>query len=81
MRNKNKLHTLRGCRQIALRRLNQDVIVVCHQAIRMTNPVEAIADSPEHIQLGDSVFIRQEDIIAPITTRCYVIEGPGKFKS
>jgi hypothetical protein len=54
--------------EIARRRFNHQMIVIGHQAIRMTNPVEPRANLPQQRQPSLAVDIGKINVLAPIAT-------------
>ena len=52
-------------RQIRVRRLNQDVVVIGHLTPRMTDPAKTLAGLPENLQPGITVIIRQINVARP----------------
>src|SRR5574340_86138 len=68
-------------RQIGLRRLDDEVVVVRHLAPGMAHPVEAGAHVSEDFQPDAPVLVGSENILAPVTPRSDVIEAAGKLDS
>ncbi|GAB1234673.1 hypothetical protein UT5_10690 [Ferrigenium sp. UT5] len=68
-------------RKVALDGFDDEVVVVVHQAPRMTDPVEALAGLGEDFQPDQTVGIIQENVLAPVTTRSHVIKPAGQLKS
>ena len=67
--------------KVAIRRFNQQMIVIAHQAIRMNEPVEAARHTRQHVQEGDAVLVVFVNIFTAVTTRGDVIQGAGEFES
>src|SRR3990172_8380220 len=67
--------------QIAVRRLNQQVVVVIHQAPGMAYPVESGNDLSEGREEQQTVLVVLKDIFLPIPARSDVIERIGKFQA
>ena len=68
-------------RQIRVRRLNEQVIVVRHQTIPVTEPPVALNNLAENLEEFLAVMIREEDRIQRIATACDVIDRAFKFES
>jgi hypothetical protein len=67
-------------RQIAIRRLQQQVIVIGHLAEGVHHPVEASANNAQHLQPVDAVSIVQENVFPSIPARGDMINGPRQFE-
>ena len=68
-------------REVGIRCFDDQVIVVGHLAIGMAHPVEAFADFGESFKPGHTIFIRKENVLAPVSTRGNVIERAREFES
>jgi hypothetical protein len=66
-------------RQIAVRRLDQEVIVVVHHAVGMTDPVIPFIDMLERVQEVDPVLVVFENGLLFISAGGDVIDGTGVF--
>ena len=66
-------------REIGLRGFHDEMVMVGHQAIRMTAPVEALNHFAQHVDEGRSVGVVFHDRLAPIAAGGDVIEGVGEF--
>ena len=53
--------------EIAVRRFDQEVIVVVHQAVSMTEPVIPLIDVLEGVQKVDAVLVVFENVLLLIT--------------
>ena len=62
-------------------RLDQQVIMVVHQAIRPQRPVEPFAGAHQAIEEGLPISIVEIDRFARIAARHHVIERTGKFNA
>ena len=68
-------------RKIAVRRLDQEVIVVVHHAVGMTEPVIPFIDMLERVQEVDAVLVVFENGLLFIAARGNVIDGTGVFNA
>ena len=66
-------------RQISVRRLNQQVVVIIHQALGITYPVELGYDLLQRRQKHLPVLVILINVFTPITTRGDVIESVREF--
>lgn len=66
-------------RQVAVRRLDREMIVVGHEAVGMTNPVAARHGLGQYIQKRLAVGVVLVDRLAPITPGGDVAQGAGKL--
>jgi hypothetical protein len=66
-------------REIAVRRLDQEVIVVVHQAVGMAEPVIPFVDVLERVQEVDAVLVVFENGLLFIAAGGDVIDGTGVF--
>jgi hypothetical protein len=66
-------------RQVAIRRLQQQMIVIGHLAEGVHHPVEARANDAQHLQPVAAVSIVQENVFPSIPARGDMINGPGEF--
>ena len=67
--------------KIALHSLHHDMVVVTHQAISMTNPVEPLAHVSKNTTPGKPILVAGKDILPPVPPRCDVVQAAGKFES
>ena len=65
--------------EIAVRRLDQEVIVVVHHAVGMTEPVIPFIDVLERVQEVGAVLVVFENGLLFIAARGDVIDGTGVF--
>ena len=65
--------------EIAVRRLDQEVIVVVHQAVGMAEPIIPLLDMLEHVQEVDAVLVVFENGLLFIAARGDVIDSAGVF--
>ena len=68
-------------RQIRVRRLDEQMIMVGHQAVRMTEPPVALNNLAENLKEFLAVVIREEDRIKRIAAACDVIDRAFEFES
>ena len=66
-------------REIGLRRLDQQMIVVIHQAVRMAEPAIAIDHLGEHGLPLRAIPIIRHNILPGIASTRHVVHGAGKF--
>ena len=69
------------CDRIAVRRFNQQVVMVAHQAIGVDHPVESINRFGQHLQKQRPVGVVPIDILPPVTTRSDVIKAVREFEA
>ena len=67
--------------EIGIRRFNHHVIVISHQAVGVTNPIETLTDLGERFEPRYAIIIGQIDVLAPVTARCDVVKRTGEFES
>jgi len=65
-------------REIAVRGLHQQVVLVPHLAIRMDDPVEALADMAQHLQPQVPILILDINGLPPVSPRGDMVERAGK---
>src|SRR6266508_1528595 len=65
--------------EIAVRRLDQEVIVVVHHAVCMTEPVISFIDMLKRVQEVDAVLVVFENCLLFIAAGSNVIDGTGVF--
>jgi hypothetical protein len=53
--------------QIAVRRLDQEMIMLGHQAVGVDDPVEPFPHTRQHVEKHRPVAVAPEDRIAPVT--------------
>lgn len=68
-------------RQVALARVQHEVVVVAHQAVRQHLGVEAVERMLEHGQVLDAVGVIAVDRLAAVTARGDVVDGAGEFEA
>ena len=66
-------------RQVGLPRVQNEVVVVAHQAVGQHLRIEAVRRLRQHGQQSVPVVISIEDRLAPIAARSHVIDGTGKL--
>jgi hypothetical protein len=66
-------------REIRFRRLDHQVIVVGHQAVRVTNPPVSINHFGKDLKEGHAIRIGKEDLLTSIATARDVIDGSLVF--
>ena len=64
-------------REVGIRGFDNQMIVVGHLAIGVTNPVEPFADFPERFKPSQTIFIGKENILASVAARSNVIDSAG----
>jgi hypothetical protein len=67
-------------RKIGLGCLNQQVIMIRHQTIRMTDPAVARYDMSEGLKKQLAVAVVEKDLLARITPTSQMINCAGKFQ-
>ena len=67
--------------QVAVHRLQQQVVMVAHLSERMHHPVEALAGVAQNVKPFASVVVVQVDVFAPVTTRGDVVKGAGELQT
>jgi hypothetical protein len=65
--------------QIGIRSLKQEMEVIGHQAIRMTNHVEAAHRQPENREKGVPVDVVQKNGSLSVAPGCHMVDGSRKF--
>jgi hypothetical protein len=68
-------------REVCVRRLDQKVIVVGHQAVAVTYPVEALYYISHPLQKRAPIVVIDIDILSSIAARGYVIDCAFVFDS
>jgi hypothetical protein len=68
-------------RQIAVRRLDQQVVVIAHQAVRMHHPIERRRHPTQHLQKARAIRIVLIDRLTPIPTRGHVVQRPFELNT
>ena len=66
-------------RQIAIGGFDYQMIGIAHQAVGVTQPVQALTDRVKHREEGVAVSILQEDIGPAIATRGDMVERSAEF--
>jgi len=67
--------------QIAVRRLDEEMIMVVHEAVGMTDPIVAFVHVLKGVQEPDAVLVAFEDRLPLITARSDVVNSTGIFNS
>jgi hypothetical protein len=65
--------------EVTVRRLDEEVIVVVHHAVGVTEPIIAFIDMLERVQEVDAVMVVFENGFLFITARGDVVDGTGVF--
>ena len=65
--------------EVAARGLDQQVVVIAHQAVGMHDPVEALAYLPEHREEPVPIIVAAVDVLLSITARGEVVERARKL--
>ncbi len=68
-------------RKIAFRGLDKKMVMVCHEAIRMTDPIVPLVDVLDRVQEVFAVLVVFEYGLFLVATGCYVIDRTGIFYS
>jgi len=68
-----------AAREVRLGRLDEQVVVVRHQAVGVTDPAAALDDITEDPQERGAVSVSEEDGRAGVSPGRQVIEGAGKL--
>lgn len=68
-------------REGGLRRFNQEMVVVIHQTIGMTEPAIPIDDMGEQREEGRAVPVIRHDSLAGIAATGHMVDGTGKFQT
>ncbi|GAB6042079.1 hypothetical protein JCM17961_27550 [Endothiovibrio diazotrophicus] len=55
--------------------------MVVHQAIDVYPPVEALANLAKSSQKGEAIIVLAIDLLAPISSRGYMVKGACEFNS
>ena len=63
--------------QIALRGLNDEVVMIAHQTIGMTAPIEARADFAEYLQPRVPILRSVIDVLTTVAARGDVVKATG----
>ncbi len=71
----NTVELAEGRRQVPVRCLQQEVVVVSHQAIRMNHDVESFDDRPECRQEPSSIVIVEKDVLPGVSPRDDVVDA------
>ena len=67
--------------EVGIGRFDEQVIMIGHLAISVTDPVEAPADFGKRFEPGEAIVVGQKNILAPIAARGDVIKRAGEFES
>lgn len=67
--------------KIPLDRLNHEVVVLSHQAVRVTNPIVALHYLRHSVHEPSPVYVILVDRFSPVATGREVIKGAGKLDS
>ena len=68
-------------RQVAAAGLDDEVVVITHQAIGKALGVEAIEAECQHVEQGGAVLVVFKDRLAPVTVRGQVIQRAGELEA
>ena len=66
-------------RKITIRGLNEEMVMVCHEAVGMADPVVPLVDMLEGIQEVYAIIVSLEDGLLLISARRDVIDSTDKF--
>jgi hypothetical protein len=72
------VHSLRKC---AARRLDDEMVVIRHQAVFVETPAKSLDGRREQGEKQKLVVILTEDVLALVSSGCDVPEGTFEFKS
>jgi hypothetical protein len=67
--------------KVSVRSLNEKVVVIVHEAVRVTNPIIALHKIPEDGEKCLPVNIIEEDRSPPISSCCQMIKRSRKLDS
>ena len=67
--------------EVGIGRFDEQVIMIGHLAISVTDPVKAPADFGKRIEPGYAIVVGQKNVLAPIAARGDVIKRAGEFES
>ncbi|MGH1450617.1 MAG: hypothetical protein ACRBBM_14530 [Pseudomonadaceae bacterium] len=67
--------------EIAVRRFNQKVLMIAHQAVSMTQPVVLLADFANQAKERRTIIVIFLYRLTPVTTSGHVVKRAGKFQS
>ena len=70
-----------ACREIALRGLDDQVVVIGHLAPGVDRPVEALATLCQGFQPAFAIDVVRVDILAAVAARGHMVQPPGEFES
>ena len=70
-----------GWGELAAARLDQQMVVVVHQAVPLHSPIKALGTVPQAINKGLSILVITEDRLPRVATRHHVIEGTIELDS
>ena len=65
--------------QIAVHRLQQQMVVIGHLAERMYHPVEPQAGSTQNFHPDAPIVVVKKDVFAAVTARGHMVEGAGEL--
>jgi hypothetical protein len=66
--------------QVSIRRFNDQVIVIVHQAIGMTDPVKTLADLRQRIEKQSPVAVVLKDRFAFVSAGCDMIKRTRRIQ-
>jgi hypothetical protein len=75
------VEALHPATEIGFRGLDEQVIVVAHQAIGVATPMVLFDLASEQVEKPHAVGVVGEDILPGIATRSHVIDGAGELKA
>jgi hypothetical protein len=75
----NTVQVSHATREIRPWRLDQEVIMIRHQAVCVTDPAEAFYHITEYIQGAKTIFVVEEDLLSGIPTGCNMVNSPFKL--
>ncbi len=65
--------------EVAIRRLDKDMVMVGHEAVGVTDPIIPFVDVLEGVQEVQAVLVVLEDGLLLVTAGSYVINSTGVF--
>jgi hypothetical protein len=76
---KDAVELAHACGKVSFDRLHHEMVVVAHQAVGVTRPIEALADRTQDVQPGNAILVARVDVLPSVTTRRDVVQTSGKF--
>jgi len=75
------VQSVHSARDVRLQRLDEQVIVIRHQAIRVTLPSLEVDDMPEELKEAEPVAGVGEDLLSPVPARGDVVRSAGGLEA